>query len=82
MQHLHLQSLGKVISKRDHITRGYRKRIREAGIPGLKKVYLFGSCARGEVRSSSDVDLLVYTEHRLADRELAAWIRWTLDEPV
>lgn len=54
----------------------------EAGIPGMKKVYLFGSCARGEVRSSSDVDLLVYTEHRLADRELAALIRWTLDEPV
>ena len=54
----------------------------EAGIPGLKKVYLFGSCARGEVRSGSDVDLLVYTEHRLTDRELAAEIRWTLDEPV
>ena len=54
----------------------------EAGIPGLKKVYLFGSCARGEVRSSSDVDLLVYTEQRLADRKLAAAIRWTLDEPV
>jgi len=34
------------------------------------------------VRSSSDVDLLVCTEHRLKDRELAADIRWTLDEPV
>ena len=28
-----------------------------AGIPGLKKIYLFGSCARGQVRSTSDVDL-------------------------
>ena len=31
------------------------------------------------MRSSSDVDLLVCTEHRLKDRELAADIRWTLD---
>ena len=53
-----------------------------AGIPGLKRIYLFGSCARGDVRSSSDVDLLVYTEHRLADHELAASVRWTLDEPI
>lgn len=51
-------------------------------IPGLKKVYLFGSCARGEVRSSSDVDLLVVTEKKLKDRMLAADIRWTLDEPI
>lgn len=28
-----------------------------AGIPGLKKIYLFGSCARGQVRRTSDVDL-------------------------
>ena len=34
------------------------------------------------MRSSSDVDLLVCTEHRLKDRELAADICWTLDEPV
>lgn len=51
-------------------------------IPGIKKVYLFGSCARGEVRSSSDVDLLVVTEKKLKDRMLAADIRWTLDEPI
>lgn len=53
-----------------------------AGIPDLKKIYLFGSCARGEVRSSSDVDLLVFTGHKIADRMLAADIRWTLDEPM
>lgn len=52
-----------------------------AKIPGLKRVYLFGSCARGEVRSSSDVDLLILTDHQIEDRELAANIRWTLDEP-
>ncbi|MEY8426575.1 nucleotidyltransferase domain-containing protein [Lachnospiraceae bacterium 46-15] len=53
-----------------------------AEIPGLRKVYLFGSCARGEVRSSSDIDLLVYTEHKMEDRMLAADIRWTLDEAI
>lgn len=54
----------------------------DAGIPGLKKVYLFGSCARGEVRSSSDVDMLVVTEQKIPDRMLAADIRWTLDIPL
>lgn len=53
----------------------------DARIPGLKKIYLFGSCARGEVRSSSDIDLLIVTKNRLEDRRLAADIRWTLDEP-
>jgi len=51
-------------------------------LPGLRKIYLFGSCARGEVRSSSDIDLLIVTEGRLDDRVLAANIRWTLDEPI
>lgn len=56
--------------------------ILNAGIPDLKKIYLFGSCARGEVRSSSDVDLLILTTHKIRDRVLAADIRWTLDEPM
>lgn len=51
-------------------------------IPGLRKIYLFGSAARGEVRSTSDIDLLIVTEKRIADRELAADIRWTLDEDI
>lgn len=53
-----------------------------AGIPNLRKVHLFGSCARGEVRSSSDVDLLVLTTCKMHDRVLAADIRWTLSEPI
>lgn len=48
----------------------------------LKCVYLFGSCARGEVRSSSDIDLLILTEDKIKDRERAADIRWTLSEPL
>lgn len=53
-----------------------------ADIAGLKRVYLFGSCARGDVKSSSDVDLMVVTEKKLSDRVLAADIRWSLDEPM
>lgn len=53
-----------------------------AGIPGLKKIYLFGSCARGEVRSTSDVDLLIVTEKKIKDRMFASDIRWTLDEEI
>ena len=44
--------------------------VTNAGIPGLKKIYLFGSCARGEVRS------------RITDRTLTSDIRWTLDDPI
>lgn len=56
--------------------------ILDAGFPNLRKIYLFGSCARGEVRSSSDIDLLVITAFPLTDRRRAADVRWQLDEPV
>lgn len=53
-----------------------------AGIPGLKKIYLFGSCARGRVRSTSDVDLMILTEKKIIDRTISSDIRWTLDDPI
>lgn len=56
------------------------KYILEKQIPGLQRVYLFGSCARNEVRSTSDIDILIVTEKKLQDRGLAADIRWTLDD--
>ncbi len=56
--------------------------VTNAGIPGLKKIYLFGSCARGEVRSTSDIDLMILTEKRVTDRTLTSDIRWTLDDPI
>ena len=56
--------------------------VTNAGIPGLKKIYLFGSCARDEVRSTSDIDLLILTESRITDRTLTSDIRWTLDDPI
>ena len=58
------------------------KRVLDAELPGLKKVFLFGSCARGEVRSTSDVDLLILTQHRLTERVRASELRWDLGEAV
>ncbi len=69
---------GRFVEKIEHDIRF----LLEADIKGLKKIYLFGSCARGDVRSSSDVDLLVVTDQKISDRALAADIRWSLDEPV
>lgn len=56
--------------------------IQERKIPELRQIYLFGSCARGEVRSTSDIDLLIITDNKIKDRALAADIRWTLDEKM
>lgn len=69
---------GRFIEKIEHDIRY----LLERDIAGLKRVYLFGSCARGNIRSSSDVDLLVVTEQKISDRVLAADIRWSLDEPI
>ena len=69
---------GRFVEKIEHDIRF----LLEADIKGLNKIYLFGSCARGDVRSSSDVDLLVVTDQKISDRALAADIRWSLDEPV
>ena len=66
---------GRFVEKIEHDIRF----LLEADIKGLKKIYLFGSCARGDV---SDVDLLVVTDQKISDRALAADIRWSLDEPV
>lgn len=54
----------------------------KSDIPALKRVYLFGSCARGEVRSSSDLDLLILTEEKIEDRILTSDLRCTLDEEI
>lgn len=51
-------------------------------IPGLESVYIFGSCARGDIRSGSDVDILVVTKEKLEDRVLTSNIRCTLDEEI
>ncbi len=73
----------------DHLPARFKRKIEhdlqyllKAQIPGLKKVYLFGSCARGQVRSTSDVDLMIQTAGRVADRALTADIRWELDQEM
>ncbi len=69
---------GRFVEKIEHDL----KVILNKDLPGLRKIYLFGSCARGEVRSSSDIDILIVTARKLSDRALAADIRCTLDEPI
>lgn len=56
--------------------------ILESKIPELKYVYLFGSCARGDLRSSSDIDLLILTKEKIKDRTIASTIRSELDDPM
>lgn len=73
-QHLPKRFVNKIDSDIDFIL--------HANIPYLKKIYLFGSCARGVVRNTSDVDLLIVTEKTFTNRTLAAQIRWTLDDDI
>lgn len=73
-EHLPKRFVNKINADLDYIIK--------SDIPGLKSVYLFGSCARGEVKSSSDVDMLIITEKKMEDRMLASDIRWTLEEDL
>ncbi|MBN2270559.1 MAG: nucleotidyltransferase domain-containing protein [Sedimentisphaerales bacterium] len=45
--------------KTQDITREFRERIAELYGPRLKKVILYGSCARGRATADSDIDLAV-----------------------
>lgn len=38
-----------------------------AAVPGVQKLILFGSCARGDARPDSDVDLIVITPEAAKD---------------
>lgn len=50
-------------------------------VPDLEEIYLFGSCARGDVKWSSDVDLAVITKNAVTDHALRGTVIFTLDEP-
>lgn len=50
-------------------------------IPNLKSIILFGSCARNELRVSSDVDLLVITTEPL-ERSFRGEIASVLEEDI
>lgn len=48
----------------------------------LLEIRVFGSCATGQYRASSDIDLLVITNKKIDDRFLRGEIQETLDEPL
>lgn len=48
----------------------------------LLEIRVFGSCATGQFRASSDIDLLVITNEKIDDRFLRGEIQETLDEPL
>lgn len=48
----------------------------------LLEIRVFGSCATGQYRASSDIDLLVITNEKIDDRFLRGEIQETLDEPL
>ena len=41
------------------------ERIEHSGVKGLRRIILFGSCARDQIRVGSDIDLLLVTDERL-----------------
>ncbi|MFU0826429.1 MAG: hypothetical protein ACFWTJ_02670 [Lachnoclostridium sp.] len=54
--------------------------ILNSGVPDITNIILFGSCARGEVKITSDLDLLVLTK-KPVDRALRGELRASCDEP-
>lgn len=46
----------------------------------LREIILFGSCARGEMKTGSDIDLLVITNFPVDTHEQRGRIRDSLDE--
>ena len=48
----------------------------------LLEIRVFGSCATGQYKASSDIDLLVITKEKLENRFLRGEIQETLDEPL
>lgn len=48
-------------------------------IPELRKIVLFGSCARLHLHVGSDIDLLIVTDKALNDRRLVSYIRADLE---
>ena len=52
--------------KTQDIIKEFRERIAELYGPRLKKVILYGSCARGQATADSDIDLAVVLEGNVA----------------
>lgn len=46
------------------------------------EIRIFGSCATGQYRASSDIDLLIIAKEKMEDRTLRGEIQESLDEPM
>ena len=67
----------------DRYKRGLRAAllvIYSMNIEGLLYVVLYGSCVTGKLKTSSDMDLLIVTEQKLADRQIRSLIREKVDQ--
>ena len=53
--------------------------ITKKDIPELKKIILFGSCARLHLHVGSDIDLLIVTKKVVRDRRLLGYLRADLE---
>mgnify|MGYP003275857405 CR=1 FL=1 len=51
-------------------------------IPTFCFTVLFGSCASGRLKTSSDIDLLIVTKEKILDRELRSRIREQIDQAL
>ena len=49
-------------------------------VPDVREVYLFGSCARGDYKWNSDVDIAVITDETITDHALRGNVSCALDE--
>lgn len=56
------------------------KQIEKSEVPKLRKIILFGSCARNQLRVGSDIDLLLLTEENVT-RKLRGELSSDLAEP-
>lgn len=51
-------------------------------IPTFCYTVLFGSCASGKLKTSSDIDLLIVTREKIHDRKLRSLIREQIDQAL
>lgn len=56
--------------------------IQKTDIPDFCYIVLFGSCASGNLKTSSDIDLLIVTKEKLIDRKLRSLIREKVDQTL
>lgn len=51
-------------------------------ISGLCCVILYGSCAEGNIKTSSDIDLLIVTQEKFSDRAARSHVREKIDQEL